>query len=279
MSVLLGWWKGEDNLVDTANGFNGVCPDPRVMVYTTGYIGRCFRLTWPDDEFGPLGFRVPFHSELNFSGADKFFLEFYLGQAFWDEEHTYSTVFKIAMTPSVFTSYINFDVDGNPGSESLKIVVGIVDEGEITQQYNLTPYSLSSWAKWKITYDNGLWEFYINDIKQTPVAYRTAVIPENDYAWYFFGFGTYYNISVDEIKIYNDSGLGKKTVRFSDTSRGLIASTDLDFGDGSTHATELPVDHEYDLDAIGEPYTVDATLIATDTKGNSDTITKTVSLV
>ena len=69
-----------------------------------------------------------------------------------------------------------------------------------------------------------------------------------------------------------------KTVTFTDTSRGLIERTDFDFGDGSVHATTLPADHEYDLDAIVPPYTVDATLIATDTKGNSDTITKTIDL-
>jgi hypothetical protein len=83
------------------------------------------------------------------------------------------------------------------------------------------------------------------------------------------------DVLVDEVKLYGDNS-NTKTVRFTDASKGGPLSYDLDFGDGSAHATSLPVDHEYNLGEVGD--SVDVTLSVTGSKNQSDSITKTVPL-
>lgn len=67
------------------------------------------------------------------------------------------------------------------------------------------------------------------------------------------------------------------TVRFTDASTGTPDSYDLDFGDGSAHATSLPVDHIYDPAAIGTPYVVTAVLTVT-TGAFTKSISKNIEL-
>lgn len=70
-----------------------------------------------------------------------------------------------------------------------------------------------------------------------------------------------------------------RRVRFTDATKGGPLTHDLDFGDGSPHAEALPITHEYDLYEVGEPFTVDATLSVTGSKGQTDSITKTIPLL
>lgn len=70
-----------------------------------------------------------------------------------------------------------------------------------------------------------------------------------------------------------------RRVRFVDDSKGRPLTYDLDFGDGSHHATSFPVEHEYDLYTVGEPFTVNATLYVTGSKEQTDSITKTIPLL
>lgn len=68
-----------------------------------------------------------------------------------------------------------------------------------------------------------------------------------------------------------------RVVTFANACTGTPDSYDLDFGDGSAHATALPATHTYDLDAIGEPWVVTVTLSVT-TGAYTTTISKQVEL-
>lgn len=69
-----------------------------------------------------------------------------------------------------------------------------------------------------------------------------------------------------------------RPVRFESFSKVPLKSLDMAFGDG-THSKVLPVDHDYNLDEIGPPYRVFATLTAVARGKEGETITKLIDLM
>ena len=271
MSTLVGWWKGENNTIDSVNGNDAIITT--TVDYVAGQVNQCFRLY---DK--PASLQIPYISAYDFSIGQKFTIDFW---------------FKVTYNPlSGWGSRLTFGKNVNADAGYFIDIIKDPSTHQISIQktngsaQNYTAcFTPGQWTHLKAVFDNTRFELYLDDILNVPDGgtyynFGTLVFNWDIYAWTNMITMPYEQTYayIDEIKIYDDSGLGKKTVSFTDASKGLIASTDFDFGDGSAHATELPVDHEYDLDAIGSPYTVDATLTVTDTKGNSDTITKTIDL-
>lgn len=262
-----GWWKFEDNLVDSIAGNDAV---PYISpVYADGVVGRCIDLVWGTGHNTP-GLTInalPYQ----FYETQKFEIEFYLN----------------IPTPPPPLSQPNGTLN-----------ISFVNSGEIFNSMFIGDYAFvdgaiyhlgsSQICKIKITYDNNIWKIYKNDILLIPEMYEPSNEPVDrtvDSVIFYVqwadsggGYAPEEHWLIDELKINNNSGLGKKTLRFTDASKGSPLTHDLDFGDGTAHTTSLPVDHEYDLDAIGEPYTVDATLSVTGSKNQTDSITKTIDL-
>ena len=265
MSTLVGWWKGEDNGNDEIYGNTAIGIGQ--VQYDDGYIGRCFKsITVEGETFG--SWYIPYTSKYLFNPTGAFSIEFYLQVFAQTEEDNYR----------IFEKSGSFYLLYNSEEGTIKLFVPSTG----FQKWYVPGLTLS-FKKIKLTYDNSRWELYANDIKQDPYyGYDDTAYIHNTSRYYFCAIysegdvsGQY--IKIDEIKIYDDSVVPTtKTIRFSDNSKGLVASIDFDFGDGSAHATDLPVDHEYNTEETGD--TVNATLTVTDTKGNTDTITKTIDL-
>jgi hypothetical protein len=208
MSTLVGWWKGEDNAVDSVNGNNGTWVNPTRELYDTGYVGKCFKLVYDavnENGVYPI-IKVLNNSTINFSGSDKFIVEIWNKgvdeEGYGDNEGSFTIV-----KGSEFTSGQGFSLAWNSDYFGSQFSIGIQLPGLTSQYYSYGAGVISNnWKLFKITYDNGRWEFYIDNFLQTPEGgYQELIIQPNIYDLFLL-CGAYLNGAlIDEIKIYDDS--------------------------------------------------------------------------
>jgi hypothetical protein len=214
--LVQGWWKGEDDTVDSVNGNNGVWVSNEA--YDVGAVGDCFKF---GSATGLL--KLPNSVNINFCETDRFTilekLRFTTGEWGWTSN------FQLLQKNSVLNAYPNTgfviaiyewyawvrislqtNAPGLPGQwwEFTKVVEG---EPACVNPFNEdeTVYDFTTWQDIKITYDDGRWEIYINNIKQNPNAdgYFNCQIVENnsDYFLSTYNVGGAEAIFVDEFKI------------------------------------------------------------------------------
>lgn len=171
-----------------------------------------------------------------------------------------------------------------------EILVGSSSPAEtnniVTVGANITA---NTWYKIKYTYYNGHHRIYVNDVLQTLDYTDTASHEEPIYifvgnegtmsigtrqssvdTWEYFYTGLIENFSITD-RTY------LRVVKFTTACIGNPIVFDLDYGDGSAHATELPATHEYDVSELEYPYTVNVTLVASK-EGTCSTKTKSIDL-
>ena len=207
---LIGWWKGENNLVDSVKGNSINSYDG---AYDVGYVGNCFSLSAAPAQ----NIYISNIRDYNFNAFQRFAWECYIkvigtGNDFGD--------FKI------IGAYLNCAfISGN-------FIVRCYDSAGITydEQVYEGVYSFGAWFKFRLTFNLGRYELYIDDIKQTPVQYFTAGTFDSagDFYWItlYSSVPTENYTLIDELKLYN-----------SDST----SSTWLwDFGDDSTSYSQSP---------------------------------------
>jgi len=205
---LVGWWKGEDDTVDSVNGNNGIWVNPTRELYDTGYIGKCFKLVYDavnENGVYPI-IKILNNSVINFSGTDKFTIEIWNKgvdeQGYGNNEGSFSIV-----KGSQFTLGEGFSISWSSDYFGSTFGIGIQLPGLESQYYSYgAGVILNNWKLFTIAYDNGRWEFYIDNILQIPTGgYQELVIQANSYD-YFIWCGAYLNGALlDELKIYDDS--------------------------------------------------------------------------
>jgi hypothetical protein len=195
MGTLVGWWKGENNTVDSVNGNNAVITAG--VGYGDGQVNRCF--LFDGSIFANSGtITIPYSQLLQFGSTVKFTIEFWFKRglsSFQFGRHLYNEPYKgnwdgLAFTLSGDGSYIDLGSDGN--FYKMRYAT-ILDESIF---YNV-----------KIVYDgNSVWNLYINNVLQTPndrVNWAFSDSGRGEYS--FTRFDAYCGASIDEIKTYNDS--------------------------------------------------------------------------
>jgi hypothetical protein len=214
--LLQGWWKGEDDTVDSVNGNNGIWVANEA--YDVGSVGDCFK-------FGAAAgiLKIPNSANINFNETDRFTisekLRFTTGEWGWTsnfhqiQKATVLNEYPITgFTIAIYEWYawvrvsLQTNAPGLPGQwwEFTKVVEG---EPACINPFNTDPtvYNFYNWQDIKFTYDDGRWEFYVNGILQTPNSdgYFNCQIVENTSDYFL---STYYvsgeeAILVDEFKI------------------------------------------------------------------------------
>ena len=222
MSTLVGWWKGEDNTVDSVNGVNGIWYqqssylDP-IAAYSNGETGRCFKIRRgyyptgdPMDTPDFSNVRIP-HSGLHAfssSGATRVEISFYVATDNVSDGGL--KLFKLRITDGAGGYQIYLYPDTS-------IWLGLMSN---YYHYPIGSFNYDSWNKLKFTYNNGVTKLYayqseawvelIPDVEPTDLLEYSADDEYDEYilsGW--FGTDRYmFEHLIDEIKLYNDfSGL------------------------------------------------------------------------
>lgn len=213
--LLQGWWKGEDDTVDSVNGNNGIWIANEA--YDVGAVGDCFK-------FGAATgiLEIPNSVKINFNETDRFTimekLKFVPGDWGWTSNfHQIQKVIALneypitGFTIAIYEWYrwvrvaVQTNAPGLPAQywEFNKVVDG---EPACINPFNTDPtvYDFYTWQDIKFTYDDGRWEFYVNGIKQTPNSeyYNCQLVANNsDYYLSTYNVSNTEAILVDEFKI------------------------------------------------------------------------------
>ena len=192
MSELTGWWKGENNTIDSLGGvslelrsYSGY--DPR---YADGIDNKCFRLTSALGSSNEL--TLPYQTSTNLTNSRMWVLECYIKA----ESASHFEIFNI-YDPSG-SDYIEATMNVNDGS------IEIFDQGTFDFYFENLNFQINTWYKIKIIYRSNTWKLYINDIEKIATGSAIGYINEHDYiillAAVQWNSGTIY---IDEIKIYS----------------------------------------------------------------------------
>jgi hypothetical protein len=192
-AVLIGWWKGEDNAVDSVNG-NTAVPGGNLQ-YADGQIDRCFKFLG-DWSNGSL--KIPHSVLYEFGSTGKFSIEFW-----FKYQSAYGLCFFGSVTPAS-DDYNNYwDSLCMRFKEDRSIELGS-DQYSAAQVYTNMPAD-GTFYKIKIVYNGASrWEMYVNDILRVPSAgYATLPFTNNTDRLFRFYSEVMNGSSFDEIKIYN----------------------------------------------------------------------------
>lgn len=192
---LVGWWKGEDNTVDSVNGNSIVWHDyGGGPAYDTGVVNRCFSLL-RNTEFSPNYnyLEIPFATNINFGPTSSFTIEGY-----------FKPKGSCKMIGRGVDASSDFRINFSYGS----VIIAEQAYGGVNINYD-TCYTDETFIKVKVKYSAGTWKLFINDIEITCRVGDTPyfLISDNlinEYG-YFIGkddsSGTK-EMMVDEVKIF-----------------------------------------------------------------------------
>jgi PKD repeat protein len=248
MSTLIGWWKGEDNGIDSVNGNDAVWEwtPPR---FVNGYINRAFDL-WYESA---AQIKLPDVPVLDFGPTSKFTVEDYVWMnsswqwasvSIWVVDSKYNHLWHCLIQPPTKGSSYLYASD------------------YVLHTFTIPNYLVNQWNKVKITHDNSTWNIYTNDVLIKAIS--SAPIAEAESKNIYIGYNsTYGGGYVDEIKIYDDSespttttaapisvnfsgtplsGSVPLSVQFTDLTTGFIPYSWLwNFGDGTTSTSQNPI--------------------------------------
>jgi len=192
MSTLVGWWKGEDDLVDSVNG-NDIVIDGPGIEYDTGIINRCFKT----NAYNIL--IIPQSDEYTANHTMEFYVKYSI-------EGILGNIVKFDIYRGALFSF-NVTFLYNATEENFSITV-IQAQPAITQLYEL-PISIlpnNTFVLIKFIFNNGRFEIYISNNLQSPIEYKTFNAQSGDFR--FLGEDEDENdnsLWIDEIKIYDDS--------------------------------------------------------------------------
>lgn len=212
MSTLLGWWKGENNTVDSVNGNDAVWGYSSDLSYNDagpayydGYSGRCFNLFMGNDDDDNL-LRIPYNTLYNFDSADKVEIEFY----FYDNGDIWYTdrfLFRKVASGNYTTNYdkwlYGLKIDGF-SDRDITLHVNPDDRQMGARQVYSQAFNYDEWVKVNIKYENSVWQLFINDVLLTPAATISEPIVSGVTGDYVIGAVTPF-LLMDEIKILNNN--------------------------------------------------------------------------
>jgi hypothetical protein len=198
---VIGFWKGENNTVDSVNGNNAVWnANPG---YIAGVVGNAFNLT----NSGYI--EIPNNQNYNFGSSGKFSFSFYFFNSSFSEAW-----FGLRTPAGLFAGW---SIRLKYGSSNVRICQGNSGGGDTAQQRYGVALSDNTWHKIYVTYDGtsstAKWELYVDDVLWIPT-YRSNFFWPND-----IGVNVLRMTSVspgsqryDEVKIIDESTLWPKTV-------------------------------------------------------------------
>jgi hypothetical protein len=179
---ILGWWKGEDNTVDSVNGNDAIWVNGTSR-YTAGVVGQCFSCYQ-----GAGNIEIPNHSRYAFKGTDTFYIEFYFNVG--DEPYTYHPYFQRGNGLIIYwrtdEEMSGFEVVINGASH---FITCVWSEG--------TFYKL----KLEHTPSPQTWTLYLDDVNVG--SFEEDMYEDNTNNYVFDNYSDDgYTIDIDEIKIY-----------------------------------------------------------------------------
>lgn len=178
---LLGFWKGENNTIDSINGNDAVWVKNREPAYSPGVVGNCFDMT--GNTFG-LGrnIEIPSTPEITFGRTSKFAIEFYFNVA-----SNSNIVYFQRETGDIA---IRWDAAG-----------GFTIFGNGTHFVSFG-WVINNWYKLKLHYNSGAWNLYIDDVLIDSFYWE---IGDGTNKRFIFNKNSNLgrNCLIDEIKIYN----------------------------------------------------------------------------
>ena len=189
---LVGWWKGEDNTVDSVNGNSMIWSG--TPVYDTGYIGRCFVIPkWGNT------LKIPYTTNLNLSNDWE--VECYIYVA--TENILYGQWFKILYKAATSTWDGIFDITIQ-ANDTEKLWVRFSYGTDTCEWNNRVP--VNEWVKFRLSCKDGYLSLFINDVDQGDQDYGLRVSPpvpnNNNPFWITGSWDLPYTYQlIDELKI------------------------------------------------------------------------------
>jgi hypothetical protein len=196
VETLVGWWKGENNTVDSVDGNDAgwhnssEVPPGTIIVpldFTVdGFVGNAFSINYRSD-YGIDGqLCIPYSNKYNFSANGKWKISFSVKWPFPyypDGGRGDPLIMKLLSTGGHRWNLRPTFYEGHSNVFCLTTF-----NAQVKSQYYENAYTLNIYNSYDIVIDNGVWDLYLNGTKLIPInGYNCEVIPEIeiDSLWQF----------------------------------------------------------------------------------------------